>query len=52
MNYSGVIGLVFLVNLIINYIFSLKYAPLVQLDRMADFYSVGRRFESCKVYLP
>lgn len=28
--------------------FRVSIAPVVQLDRMTDFYSVGRRFESCR----
>jgi hypothetical protein len=27
-----------------------KYAPVAQLDRVPDFESVGRRFESCRAY--
>ena len=30
---------------------SWDYAPVAQLDRAPDFESVGRRFESCRVYL-
>jgi hypothetical protein len=28
----------------------IKYAPVAQLDRVADFESVGRRFESYRAY--
>ncbi len=27
-----------------------KYAPVAQLDRVPDFESVGRRFESCRAH--
>lgn len=29
---------------------SLTYAPVAQLDRVPDYESVGRRFESCLAY--
>ena len=28
----------------------LKFAPVAQLDRVAAFEAVGRRFESCRAY--
>lgn len=30
--------------------FLIEYAPVAQLDRVSDFESEGRKFESCRVY--
>ena len=36
-------------NIIVHIVY-FKYAPVAQLDRVPDFESVGRRFESCRAH--
>ena len=36
-------------NIIVHSIY-FRYAPVAQLDRVPDFESVGRRFESCRAH--